>query len=196
MLNSNISSTCSDNTVNVGPLAAEIRWRVWGTPVNFNGFRVLAALLHGILVVGASQTAALNRERHLHSAGRLSRWHWPTFLVINDLDLNLLGIILKFADDSKIFGKAITPADRLQLQLDLDALRKWAEDWQMKFDISKCKVMHTGPRNTNCSYFMNGQLLNTVTEHKDLGVIISSTVTLKWLITVTMPAIKQTRYWD
>jgi len=26
-------STCPDNTVNFGPLAAEIRWRVWGTPV-------------------------------------------------------------------------------------------------------------------------------------------------------------------
>jgi len=33
------------------------------------------------------------------------------FLIfINDLDLNLLSSILKFADDSKIFGKAITPA--------------------------------------------------------------------------------------
>jgi len=39
-----------------GPLAAEICWRVWGTPANFNGFPVLAALLHGILVVGVSQT--------------------------------------------------------------------------------------------------------------------------------------------
>jgi len=26
--------------------------------------------------------AALNRERHLYSAGRPSRWHWPTFLVV------------------------------------------------------------------------------------------------------------------
>ena len=53
--NSNTSSTCSDNTVNFGPLAAEICWRVWGTPVNFNGFRVLAALLHGTLVVSVSK---------------------------------------------------------------------------------------------------------------------------------------------
>jgi len=30
------------------------RWRVWGTPANFHGFRVLAALLHGTLVVGVS----------------------------------------------------------------------------------------------------------------------------------------------
>jgi len=41
LLNSNISSTCLHNTVNVGPLTAEIGWRVWGTPANFNGFRVL-----------------------------------------------------------------------------------------------------------------------------------------------------------
>jgi len=42
--------------VNFGPLAAEIGLTVWGTPVNFNGFRVLAALLHGTPVVGVSQT--------------------------------------------------------------------------------------------------------------------------------------------
>jgi len=35
--------------VNFGILTAEICWQVWGTPANFNGFRVLAALLHGTL---------------------------------------------------------------------------------------------------------------------------------------------------
>jgi len=33
-------STCPHNMVNFGPLAAEICWRVWGTPANFNEFRV------------------------------------------------------------------------------------------------------------------------------------------------------------
>jgi len=43
--------------VNFGPLvAADIVSLVWGTPANFNGFRFLAALLHGTLVVGVSQT--------------------------------------------------------------------------------------------------------------------------------------------
>jgi len=45
LINSNTSSTCPDNMVNFGPLAAEIALPVWGTPANFNGFRVLAALL-------------------------------------------------------------------------------------------------------------------------------------------------------
>ena len=31
--------------VNFGPLAAEIDPVVWGTPANFNGFHVLAALM-------------------------------------------------------------------------------------------------------------------------------------------------------
>ena len=31
--------------LNCGLLTAEICWRVWGTPENFNGFRVLASLL-------------------------------------------------------------------------------------------------------------------------------------------------------
>jgi len=68
--------------VNFGPLTAEIGVVVWDTAADFNGFRVLAALLHGSQVVGASQTAALNRGRHLCSAGRPSRWALADILVI------------------------------------------------------------------------------------------------------------------
>ena len=81
LLSSNISSTCHHNMVNFGPLAAEIFSLVWGTPGDFNGFRVLAALLHGALVVGVSQTAALNRRCHLYSARRPSRWALDHILV-------------------------------------------------------------------------------------------------------------------
>jgi len=56
LLNIDISSTCHRNMVNFGLLTAEIWWQVWGTPANFNGFRVLAPLLHGNLVVSVSQT--------------------------------------------------------------------------------------------------------------------------------------------
>jgi len=48
LLSSSIFSTCPYNMVNFGPLAAEIISLVWGTPTNFNEFRVLAALRHGI----------------------------------------------------------------------------------------------------------------------------------------------------
>jgi len=42
--------------VNFGLIGAEIDPVVWGTPVTFNGFRVLAALLHRIPVLDISQT--------------------------------------------------------------------------------------------------------------------------------------------
>ena len=38
--------------LNFGPLAAEIGPVVWGTPANFNGFRVFAALLHDTPLLG------------------------------------------------------------------------------------------------------------------------------------------------
>ena len=47
-LSSYMSSRCLHNMVNFGPLAAEIVSLVWGTPPNFNWFRVLAVLLHGM----------------------------------------------------------------------------------------------------------------------------------------------------
>ena len=65
---------------NLGPLAAEIGSGVWGSPADFNGFRVLAALLHSTLVVGVSQT--LRGEHHLYLAGRPSRWALAHILVV------------------------------------------------------------------------------------------------------------------
>jgi len=44
LLNSNISSTRPHIMANFGPLTAEIGSGVWGTPENFNGFRVLPSL--------------------------------------------------------------------------------------------------------------------------------------------------------
>jgi len=86
LLNSNTSSsTYPHNMVNFGLLTVEICWRVWGTLENFNGLRVLAALMHGTLVVGVSQTAALNRGRHLYLAGWPSRWALAHILVRSNI---------------------------------------------------------------------------------------------------------------
>jgi len=79
LLSSNMSSICPHKMANFGSLAAEIDPLVWGTPANFNGFRVLAALLHGS---GRQPNfAALNRGRHLCSArqGDHHVGHWTTF---------------------------------------------------------------------------------------------------------------------
>jgi len=67
--------------VNFGLLAAEIGPVVWDTPANFNGFRVLAALLHVSQVVGVSQTlrrwteGATYVQQGDHHVGQ-----WPTLV--------------------------------------------------------------------------------------------------------------------
>ena len=82
LLSSNTSSTCPDNMVNFGPLTAEICWRVWGTPVNFNGFCLLQRYCTASSSVRQTNFAALNRGRHLYSAGRPSRWALAHILVL------------------------------------------------------------------------------------------------------------------
>jgi len=57
-----------------------------GTPGNFNGFHVLAALLHGTLVVGVSQTLRRWTEGTTYIwQGGHHVGHWPTFLVPHQL---------------------------------------------------------------------------------------------------------------
>jgi len=58
----------------------EIDSLVFGTPANFNGFRVLAALLHGTVVVGVSQTLRRWTEgaTYIRQGGHHAE-HWPTF---------------------------------------------------------------------------------------------------------------------
>ena len=84
LLNSNTSSTCPDNMVNFGLLTAEIGWRVWGTPANFNGFRVLAALLHGTLSNGRQPNCGVRTEgaNYIRQGGH-HVGYWSTFLVVS-----------------------------------------------------------------------------------------------------------------
>jgi len=100
------------------------------------------------------------------------------FLIyINDLEEDIKSLILKFADDTKIFQKIVSEEDSRQLQNDLDVLLQWAEDWQMTFNIAKCKVMHIGSWNLPLAwYYMNGHKLESMSRVKDIdmGVLVSN----------------------
>ena len=97
------------------------------------------------------------------------------FLIyINDLGINLSNWILKFADDTKLFGVATKYEDQLSLQDDLNKLLEWSIDWQMLFNIDKCKVMHLGKSDNPYCYQLQGIALEDVAEEKDLGIIINS----------------------
>ena len=92
--------------VNFGPPTAELGSGLWSTAANFNRFCVLAALLHGTLVVGVSQTAALSRGRHLYSEGRPSRWALAHILVLSFVVLGIFKLFTAtgIADDSSPYA--------------------------------------------------------------------------------------------
>jgi len=74
-----MSFTRFHNMANFGTLAAEIASGVLGHPSNFNGFRVLAALLHVTLVVGVSQTwRRCTQEATYIRQGGHHDGHWPS----------------------------------------------------------------------------------------------------------------------
>ena len=95
------------------------------------------------------------------------------FLIfINDLECRVTNWILKFADDTKIFGPVCNHSDYLKFQDDLNQLMSWSSVWNMSFNIDKCKVMHFGRTNKAYIYCLNDLPLTEVTEEKDLGIII------------------------
>jgi len=71
------------------------------------------------------------------------------FLVfINDIDKGP-NRLLKFADDTKLVGTVSNDLEIEQLRSDLKQLYDWSIDWQMLFNINKCKVLHFGYRNVH-----------------------------------------------
>ena len=95
LLNSNISTTCPHNMVNFGPLAADIGSGVWGTPANFNRFRVLPSLLQRHCSPEANQICTM--------FGCLLSWYTMyTFLGALASGLNLSTCKIHFASKSCI----------------------------------------------------------------------------------------------
>ena len=95
-------------------------------------------------------------------------------IFINDIDDKILSKLLKFADDTKLIGKVKSSVDIEILRKDLANLYRWSEDWQMLFNVNKCKIMHIGRNNTEEKYYMGGKELIQINEETDLGVLISN----------------------
>ena len=103
----------------------------------------------------------------------------PLFVVfIDDIDeyTPTIDMLVKFADDTKGLKEIESQADREKLQNTLDSLTMWAEEWGMKFNIPKCKIMHIGHKNPRYDSTMAGEGLTVVEEEKDIGVTVSSSL--------------------
>ena len=99
-------------------------------------------------------------------------------LYINDLPNGLNNIVKLFADDLKLIGNAKFPN---LIEQDLRLLEEWENQWLLRFNPTKCKVMHIdfnrNPSSYN-DYFLNGVTLDTISTEKDLGIIFDKS--LKW----------------
>ena len=54
----------------------------------------------------------------------------------------------------------------------LDRLVTWADTWGMAFNVSKCHIMHIGPKNLEHTYKMAGAVLGTSDSERDIRVTV------------------------
>eukprot|EP00061_Rhincodon_typus_P018024 g47008.t1 len=74
-------------------------------------------------------------------------------------------MVSKFADDGKIGSVVDSKKGYLRVQRDLDQMSKWAEDWQMEFNLDKCEVLHFEKANQGRTYTLNVKVLGSVAKH-------------------------------
>ena len=98
---------------------------------------------------------------------------------INDLPDVVKNVVRIFADDTKLYGPVSTEEGRTVLQEDTDKLSDWSDTWLLKFNTSKCSVMHLGRTNPKHTYNMRDndgmyQKLEETEVEKDLGVYVDN----------------------
>jgi ribonuclease P/MRP protein subunit RPP40 len=102
------------------------------------------------------------------------------FLIyINDIDCAIdcvTTFMKKFADDTKLGTVTDNVSQCEKLQEQINSLIRWAEIWQMSFNIDKCIVMHLGLNNLRHSYHMNGSQMKITECEKDIGVYMHSSL--------------------
>ena len=98
-------------------------------------------------------------------------------IYINDLPEVISSQIYLYADDTKLLREITSIEDSLKLQSDLTLLKDWSENWLLRFNPDKCKVLTLGKfqniRHTH-RYSLCGKELEHVFEEKDLGVTVDS----------------------
>ena len=95
---------------------------------------------------------------------------------INNLPDLVKSKVRLYADDVLLYTTINSYADSLILQQDLDLLQKWTEDWQIKFNFTKCNFLRIIKRKCpiTASYAIGENVVQEVSHIKYLGVTIDS----------------------
>ena len=97
------------------------------------------------------------------------------FLVyVNDIFSTTIPSLFLFADDSQCFSSIKCSEDCSLFQNDLDTLTQWSQYWKLKFDVPKCVYVKFGSLNPDSAYSINGSPITGTTEHKDVGIMVTS----------------------
>lgn len=95
-------------------------------------------------------------------------------LYTSDLLLELGDCYSAYADDIKVFGNP----HAVDIQNKLNIIVNWSKIWGIPLNISKCCVLHCGSSNPLKKYYLNTTELTVKTSQKDLGIIVTNT--LSW----------------
>ena len=91
-------------------------------------------------------------------------------IFLNDMPAITTNTTMLLADDSKLIGNVRSPET---IQSVLNCLSHCTDAWQMKFNESKCGVLHIGKDNPKWNHTMCNSPLQVVEKERDLGVVVS-----------------------
>ena len=100
-------------------------------------------------------------------------------LYTNDIQKDIESEILLYSDDTSLLASGLSPIETSEkFNRDMAGISAWAKVWKIKFNADKsCDILFSNRRHPiNPSILLNSETIKKVTEHKHLGIYLTSTL--------------------